>query len=153
MIDETLTNRCNIKAIQLVRLWKKKTPFYGRDRPIFSIFLIFLFFFLVCKNYVKSVIFGLSQWKFGTKFLKVTENLFPKFFSKNVRFFGNFIVFREVIFATRKETNLKKTKNDPTDRPYLEGPSTHKTGFLSLPFFFCVCVWPNCNLYHSMNRF
>ena len=34
-----------------------------------------------------------------------------------------------VIFTTRKEKKYLK-KNVPTDRPYLEGLSTRKTGFL-----------------------
>ena len=51
-------------------------------------------------------------------------------------FFETYMLFRRVIFTTRKkEKYLKKCP----DQPYLEGPSARKTGFFF--FFFFVAVW------------
>ena len=99
----------------------KKKTFYGRDRPKSS---VMEFFFL--QNLVKSALFWPKFKNFSWKFLKVSQNIFPKF---SANLFQNFSVFR-VIFATR---NKKKTCL--TDRPYLAGPSARKTWFF-------VFSWP-----------
>ena len=89
---------------------KKKTLFYEADRPYFSTLGDF-FFSLVCWNHVKSAFSGQSVRTFGWKFVKITTNIFPKFFSQNVRFFRKSYVFKAAIFATRKKKIFEKKKN------------------------------------------
>ena len=103
-------------------------------------------FLIVCENWVKSVIFGQSGRKFGCKFSKITENTFPKFFSKKKKDrFLEILVFLGGHFSHQKEKKIKNKKNKTfsknvlTNRPYSEGPSTHKTEFLFFVALRCIC--------------
>ena len=94
-----------------------KTQFYWRDRPRFFIlgFFVFFFSFFSLQKICKISRFWSKLKKIWLLFYnlkkKIFENLlFQNFSTKNVRFWGNFSVFRVVIFATRK----KKCPDGPT---------------------------------------
>ena len=101
---------------------KKKNLFYGCDGPKFSIWQIifFFFFFLIFQNFVKLAIFWPKSKNFGSKFLKISQNIFPKLNLQKwpsppppeiFMFLGSFL--------------LPGKKKHPTDLPYLADPQIY----------------------------
>ena len=68
---------------------KKKTLFYRRNRPKFSIFFFIFPYFCCCcfQNLVKSAIFWPKSKNFSWKFLKISQNIFPKLFCKKCQIY------------------------------------------------------------------
>ena len=69
---------------------------------------------------MKSAVFDQSLRKFDLKFLKITSNIFPKFFSKKChRFFLRFYLFffflGRSFLPPEKGKNMKKKKSQLTD--------------------------------------
>ena len=143
----------NEKAVNLVtfnqntrsvRSRKKKTLFYGPDLPNFSNLRDFFFSLLKLSNF--SCFWPKSK-KIWLKFLKITENIFTKFFSKICQIFcGDFVFFRGFIFETRKEkkNHLKKCP----DRLTLLGRSVRPWNGL---FFFRGLMYPLAQLVSPWN--
>ena len=97
------------------RPWKKKTLFYGHDRPNFPNWEIFLFFFFFLSLLKSCEIshFGQILRKFGWKFLESNWKYFCKYFLQKTLdfFFWIFLCFffsRGAIFITRKKKIFKK---------------------------------------------
>ena len=107
---------------------KKKTLFYGCNRPRFSILVfLFFFFFQLCK----TNLFCSKSQKIWLKVFGNNWKSFSKIFLQKHQDWGNFIVFRGVLFATR---TLKK-KSRPTDQ--LCNPSWKVSPPVKQGFFFC----------------
>ena len=112
---------------------KKKNPVL-RARPT-KFFLLADFFLPFFQNFVKLPLFWPKSKSFSWKFLKISQNIFPKFFCKKCLVF--FTVFRVILLPEMKkktQTNKQnqkiknKTKKRPIDRLYLAGLSAHDTG-------------------------
>ena len=102
-----------------IRPRRKKTLFYGRDRPNFSFWQNFFFL-------ISSKIFLTKIWKLWQKFLENKSKYFPNFFLQKIsKFSRNFGVLGVIVLGPW----IKKIKNRPTDRPYLAGPPLVKQGF------------------------
>ena len=122
----------------------KKENLILRASPTDSDFgKVFFFSFSSLKKSCKTAVLA-QKWekkkkkrrgeKLAEIIFKITDTIFPKFFSKKSQIFLRFVVlFRGVISASRKEKNVKKKMSRPTDWPYLKGPSSLKQGFF---FFF-----------------
>ena len=112
---------------------KKKTLFYGHDRPIFSIFVDFFFLYSLL-NLSKTSHFWSNTKQIWLNFFGNNWKSFSKFFLQKMSDFWEILkFFKGVIFATRREK-----KNVPTDTTWKVHPPV-KQGFFFFFFFFFFC--------------
>ena len=122
---------------------KKKHLFCGCNQPKFSILADFFFFFLIFPKSCKISHFWPKSKNFSLKFVKISQNIFPKliflqkksdFFRKVFVFLGSFLL-PEIIHMCN---NRKQKTKRPTDPTWQVCPSALKTGwFFFFFFFFC----------------
>ena len=102
---------------------KKKTCFTGTTNQIFHFGRFFSSFY---QNFVKLPLFWPKSKNFSWKFLKISQNIFPKFFCKKCLVF--FTVFRVILLPEmKKKANKQTNKNKKSKTKQKNARSTDST--------------------------